>query len=64
MNGHGPSLTDGAAPTFLTSGPITAQLFPPISQDSQTPVSFTSEQIGVARSNLRLQTYHSWSACS
>jgi len=48
-NGHGPSLTNGAAPTSLTSGPIPAQPFPPT---SKTPVSFTAEQIGALRAQI------------
>ena len=48
-NGHGPSLTNGSAPTSLTSGPIPTQPFPPT---SQTPVSFTSEQIGALRAQI------------
>ena len=42
-HGHGSSLTNGSAPSSLTSGPIPAQPFPPT---SQAPVSVTAEQIG------------------
>ena len=48
-NGHGPSLTNGSVPTSLTTGPIPAQPFPPT---SQTPVSFTAEQIGALRAQI------------
>jgi len=48
-NGHGPSLVNGSAPTSLISGPIPAQPFPPT---SQTPVSFTAEQISALRAQI------------
>ena len=49
INGHGPSLTNGSAVTSLTSGPIPSQSFP---ATSQTPVSFTAEQIGALRAQI------------
>ena len=48
-NGHGPSLTNGSVPASLTTGPIPAQPFPPT---SQTPVSFTAEQIGALHAQI------------
>ncbi|KAF9457457.1 SNF2 family N-terminal domain-containing protein, partial [Collybia nuda] len=47
-NGHGPPLTNGTAAS-ITSGPIPNQSF---AQTSQTPVSFTSEQIGALRAQI------------
>lgn len=55
---HGPSLTNGAAPTSLTSGAIPAQTFPPTSP-GKTPVSFTAEQIGFARAKFTPSNLHS-----
>lgn len=47
-NGHGPPLTNGSA-TSIASGPIPNQPFPPA---SQTPVSFTPDQIGALRAQI------------
>ncbi|KAF8168355.1 SNF2-family ATP dependent chromatin remodeling factor snf21 [Crassisporium funariophilum] len=49
-NGHAQPLTNGSAgPSSLTSGPIPSQPFPPT---SQTPVSFTSDQINALRAQI------------
>lgn len=47
-NGHIP-LTNGSSPNSITSGPVPNQPNPPT---SQTPVSFTGDQIGALRAQI------------
>lgn len=47
-NGHAQVLTNGSNPTSITSGPVPIQPPPP----SQTPVSFTQDQIGALRAQI------------
>ncbi|KAF8887716.1 SNF2 family N-terminal domain-containing protein [Infundibulicybe gibba] len=50
-NGHVPSIANGSStPTSITSGPVPNPSFPPT---SQTPVSFTAEQINALRSQIQ-----------
>ncbi|KAF5377272.1 hypothetical protein D9615_006425 [Tricholomella constricta] len=48
-NGHTQPLTNGSSPNSITSGPVPTQPIPP---PSQTPVSFTPEQIGALRAQI------------
>lgn len=50
-NGHSQPLTNGSTPTpSLSSGPLPTQPFPPT---SQTPVSFTTDQINALRAQIQ-----------
>jgi ATP-dependent helicase STH1/SNF2 len=49
-NGHAQPLTNGSAtPTSISSGPVPTQ---PFAQPSQTPVSFTQDQINTLRAQI------------
>ena len=48
-NGHVPPLTNGSSPSSIVSGPIPNQPNPPT---SQTPVSFTGDQISALRAQI------------